>query len=110
MESDKRSNHDTNDAAVYMNMLSFNDDSASLWAHKEIPRLRAELAAAQKQRDEAIRLLNKMVEHISDNTLPNQLPKHLCEHQYRPDIGVCKFCDSWQDANILLYGEEWGSD
>lgn len=46
---------DTNDAAVYMNMLSFNDDTASLWARKEIPRLRAELAAMEKQRDEARR-------------------------------------------------------
>ena len=74
-------------------------------------KLERELAAMQKQRDKTIRLLGVMVKHIRDD-MPSgpPVPEHYCYEIHRPDIGVCKFCDSWQDANILLYGDEWGSD
>lgn len=75
----------------------------------ELDALREQLATMQKQRDKTIRLLRVMVEHIKDN-MPSgpPVPEHYCDAIHRPDIGVCEFCDSWQDANILLYGEEWG--
>jgi hypothetical protein len=76
-----------------------------------VERLSAELAAMQKQRDKTIRLLGVMVEYIGDD-MPSgpPVPDHYCDAIHRPDIGVCKFCDGWQDANILLYGDEWGSE
>ena len=75
-----------------------------------VERLRAELAAMQKHRDQAIKLLSAMVQYIGDD-MPSgpPVPEHYCDAIHRPDIGVCRFCDSWQDANILLYGDEWGS-
>lgn len=77
----------------------------------EVERLRAELANMKKQRDEAIRLLGVMVVYISDGMPSGHLfPEHYCFEKHRPDIGICKICDSWQDANILLYGDEWGSE
>lgn len=87
-------------------------------AADEIERLRAELskkfgelAAAIKQRDEAIRLLGVMVAYIRDGMPSGHVfPEHYCFEKHRPDIGICKICDSWQDANILLYGDEWGSE
>lgn len=39
-------------AAAHMNLLSFRSDPSSRWAHGEIERLRAELAAAKKRIEE----------------------------------------------------------
>lgn len=82
----------------------------------EIVCLRADLCEAQRERDEARRVLKSIVEEFVQhaqamNPFYPATPMHECEFSWNPESGKCDACEAWGDYVLICHPlEETGEE
>jgi hypothetical protein len=95
-------------------VLTKERDDSRWWAKKAIDEIIEERDKARRERDEARRVLEAIVEEFVQhaqamNPFYPATPHHECEFSWSPERGKCAACEAWGDY-VLICHPLWETD